>query len=128
LPVVLSPREVADLLQAIRDPKAQVLLRTCYAAGLRISEARQLQVSDIDSRRMLIRQELDRASIGVDGPGRDGLPPLSGPSDATGVTRSAWSRSNCLRVPADCRRAAICANDQFLVVPAGPAHLPKTLM
>jgi integrase len=28
---------------------------TCYAAGLRISEACHLQVGDIDSKRMLIR-------------------------------------------------------------------------
>jgi integrase/recombinase XerD len=54
LPVILSPQELSDLFQAIRHPKAKVLFRTCYATGLRITEACHLQVSDIDSQRMLI--------------------------------------------------------------------------
>ena len=55
LPVVLSPQELSDLFGAIRHPKARVLFRTCYATGLRINEACHLQVTDVDSKRMLIR-------------------------------------------------------------------------
>jgi integrase/recombinase XerD len=55
LPVVLSAEELRDLFQAIIHPKARVLFMTCYATGLRISEACHLQVTDIDSKRLLIR-------------------------------------------------------------------------
>jgi integrase/recombinase XerD len=55
LPVVLSPAEVAALLDAVPDPPHRLVLRTIYAAGLRVSEAVHLQVGDIDSARMLIR-------------------------------------------------------------------------
>ena len=43
------------LLAAVRDYQLRVLLMTTYAAGLRLSEVIHLQVSDIDSQRMVIR-------------------------------------------------------------------------
>ena len=55
LPVVLSQTEVQRLLAAVRDYQLRVLLMTTYAAGLRLSEVIHLQVSDIDSQRMVIR-------------------------------------------------------------------------
>lgn len=54
LPTVLSPDEVLRLLRAVRQPKHRAVLLTIYAAGLRISEALALKVSDIDSERMVI--------------------------------------------------------------------------
>jgi integrase/recombinase XerD len=57
LPVVLSPEEVVQFLECVRAPKHRALLTTCYAAGLRISEATHLTVSAIDSRRMVLRVE-----------------------------------------------------------------------
>ena len=54
LPVVLSPEEVVRFLGAVMDQKHRVILTTCYAAGLRVSEALHLQVGDIDSRRMVL--------------------------------------------------------------------------
>lgn len=54
LPVVLSTDEVARLLSAVRHPKHRAVLSTIYAAGLRLSEALTLKVSDIDSERMVI--------------------------------------------------------------------------
>lgn len=55
LPVVLSPGEVARFLAVITNLKYRMLFTTIYAAGLRVSEALHLQVSDIDSERMMIR-------------------------------------------------------------------------
>lgn len=55
LPVVLSSTEVQRLFAAVRDYQLRVLLMTTYAAGLRLSEVIHLQVSDIDSQRMVIR-------------------------------------------------------------------------
>jgi integrase/recombinase XerD len=57
LPVVLSPEEVLRLLDAVKSLKHRALLTTCYAAGLRISEACQLKVTDVDSQRMMLRIE-----------------------------------------------------------------------
>jgi site-specific recombinase XerD len=54
LPVVLSPAEVTALFDALRCPKYRAVLITCYAAGLRISEACHLRVADIDSQRMVL--------------------------------------------------------------------------
>jgi integrase/recombinase XerD len=55
LPVVLSRDEVAQFLAAIHCLKYRTILSLCYGAGLRISEALNLQVTDIDSKRMMIR-------------------------------------------------------------------------
>ena len=55
LPVVLSPQEVLQFLDCVAGTKHRAILTTCYAAGLRISEAVRLTVPDIDSARMVIR-------------------------------------------------------------------------
>ena len=57
LPQILSPEEVARLLEAARNPKYKAALAVAYGAGLRISEVVSLKVPDIDSKRMLIRVE-----------------------------------------------------------------------
>lgn len=57
LPVVLSPEEVVRFLDAVKKPKHRTILTTCYAAGLRISEAVQLTAAAIDSQRMVLRIE-----------------------------------------------------------------------
>lgn len=54
LPVVLSPEEVMHFLDCIENIKHRTLLMTAYAAGLRVSEATHLKVTDIDSQRMVI--------------------------------------------------------------------------
>jgi site-specific recombinase XerD len=55
LPVVLSFEEVHRFFAAIPSFKYRTLLMFVYAAGLRISEAANVRVADIDSQRMVIR-------------------------------------------------------------------------
>jgi integrase/recombinase XerD len=57
LPVILSREEVAHFLESIASSKHRTILVTAYAAGLRISEATRLRITDIDSQRMMIRVE-----------------------------------------------------------------------
>src|ERR1019366_8252798 len=57
LPLVLSREEVRQFLDAVASYKHRVILTTCYAAGLRISEAVRLMASAIDSQRMTLRVE-----------------------------------------------------------------------
>ena len=57
LPVVLSPAEVVQFLDSVASRKHRVILTTCYAAGLRISEAVRLTLPAIDSARMVVRVE-----------------------------------------------------------------------
>jgi len=54
LPTVLSREEVALLIQAAATPLHRILLMTAYATGLRRAELSRLQISDIDSRRMIL--------------------------------------------------------------------------
>lgn len=55
LPVVLSQQEVVLFLSSVKSLKHRTILTTLYAAGLRISEATHLQVTDVDSQRMMLR-------------------------------------------------------------------------
>ena len=57
LPPVLSPEEIARLLEAVAGLRNRVALTTAYAAGLRIGEVCRLKVTSIDSKRMLIHVE-----------------------------------------------------------------------
>jgi site-specific recombinase XerD len=57
LPVVLSPEEVARLLDAAPRLKYRAALSVSYGAGLRASEVVSLKLADIDSERMVIRVE-----------------------------------------------------------------------
>jgi site-specific recombinase XerD len=57
LPIVLSPEEVVQFLQLVWSRKHRAILTTCYAAGLRISEAVTLTPAAIDSKRMVLRVE-----------------------------------------------------------------------
>ena len=55
LPIILSPEEVVHFLGCVANVKQRTILTTCYAAGLRISEAVHLMPSAIDRLRMVIR-------------------------------------------------------------------------
>ena len=54
LPVVLDPAEAKRLLAVQRSPVARMCATLMYSCGLRISEALNLKVTDIDSQRMVV--------------------------------------------------------------------------
>ena len=54
LPDIWATAELEKLFSAIPDPRLRTLLLTTYATGMRISEACNLQVSDIDRARGVI--------------------------------------------------------------------------
>jgi site-specific recombinase XerD len=82
IPVVLSPEETVQFLEAAKPGRDRTLFQTAYACGLRLSELVGLQVSHIDSKRMLV--------IVRQGKGRkDRLVPLS--ARLLEVLRSYWS-------------------------------------
>jgi len=57
LPVILSPEEVARLLDHAPGLKARAALSLAYGTGLRASEVVSLKLTDIDSQRQVIRVE-----------------------------------------------------------------------
>jgi integrase/recombinase XerD len=60
LPSVLSIEEVKEVLSKIRFFRDYVFLSTVYSCGMRLQEATNLQVSDIDSDRMQIHIHLSK--------------------------------------------------------------------
>lgn len=54
LPDILTQDEVLTIIDKVKMRRHQVCLTTIYAMGLRLQEGTHLQVSDIDSARMLI--------------------------------------------------------------------------
>lgn len=54
LPTVLGDEEVRRLLTCVPFLKHRTVLTVCYAAGLRLSEAAHLKISDIDGGRSMI--------------------------------------------------------------------------
>jgi integrase/recombinase XerD len=70
LPDVLAMEEIKQLINSTSNLKHKALLSFIYSAGLRIGEALQMQVSDIDSKRMVIRINQGKGN-------RDRLVPLS---------------------------------------------------
>jgi integrase/recombinase XerD len=55
LPMVLSPEEVARLIDSANNLFHRTLLMTLYSTGMRRAEVCRLKVTDIDSQRMMIR-------------------------------------------------------------------------
>ena len=54
LPKILSPGDVARLIDSATTPFYRTILMTLYATGVRRSELAHLKLSDIDSQRMVI--------------------------------------------------------------------------
>jgi len=55
LPIVLDREEVESLFTATTNLKHRAILMLIYSSGLRLMEAAHLKVTDIDSKRMLVR-------------------------------------------------------------------------
>jgi integrase/recombinase XerD len=62
LPSVLSPEEVARLIDSARNLMHRAMLMTLYATGLRRAELCHLKVADIDSERMVIHVHQGKGS------------------------------------------------------------------
>jgi integrase/recombinase XerD len=54
IPKVISPEEVAQLIDAASNLQARTILMTLYSTGMRRSELVRLRVEDIDSKRMVV--------------------------------------------------------------------------
>ena len=68
LPNVLSEEEVKRIINSVKNLKHKSILLTIYSSGLRISEAINLKIADIDSSRMVIlikggKGKKDRSSL-----------------------------------------------------------------
>jgi integrase/recombinase XerD len=70
LPSVLAPQEVRRLIDAAPTPRDRIFLQVAYGCGLRLSELIHLQVTDIDSARMVIHVRQGKGA-------KDRLVPLS---------------------------------------------------
>jgi site-specific recombinase XerD len=68
LPVVLSPEEVTRLIEAAPNRMYRMILMVLYGTGIRRTEASLLQVSDIDSERMVIHIRQGKGSRDRDVP------------------------------------------------------------
>jgi site-specific recombinase XerD len=80
LPVVLSRDEVRRVLEAIRIPVYRACLTTIYGCGLRLLEGARLQVTQVDSARMVLH---------IHGKGKqDRYVPL--PTPLLGMLRTYW--------------------------------------
>jgi len=62
LPEIFSPDELIMFFSSIRNLKHRMMIMTAYAGGLRIGEIIKLKVSDIDSKRMMIRVQKGKGS------------------------------------------------------------------
>ncbi len=82
LPAVLSIGEVHTLLKLIEKPSMHCFFSAVYAMGLRLNEALHLQVSDIDSKRMLVHVHRGKGA-------KDRLVPL--PHSTLLLMRQYWS-------------------------------------
>jgi site-specific recombinase XerD len=82
LPTVLSTDEVRDTLAKVTSPPNHAFLSTVYSCGLRLQEARHLEVADIDSSRMMIHVHRGKGA-------KDRLVPL--PHATLALLRKHWA-------------------------------------
>ena len=81
LPAVLSQEEVRRILGCVHTPHNYAYLTTVYACGLRLTEALHLEVSDIDSSRMMLHVHRGKGA-------KDRFVPL--PKTALSILRTHW--------------------------------------
>ena len=81
LPTVLSVEEVRGILTHVKTLHNHAYLSTVYSCGLRLDEGRHLEVSDIDSKRMMIHVHRGKGA-------KDRYVPL--PQSTLQLLRSYW--------------------------------------
>ena len=81
LPAVLSVEELRSILAHVKTFHNHVYLSTVYSCGLRLDEGRHLEVSDIDSQRMMIHVHRGKGA-------KDRYVPL--PQSTLHLLRSYW--------------------------------------
>jgi len=81
LPAVLSKEEITELLSKVRTPHNRAYFSTVYSCGLRLQEALNLEVGDIDSDRMLIHVHRGKGA-------KDRMVPL--PASTLATLRNHW--------------------------------------
>lgn len=84
IPVILSPEQVAALLNAVENLKYRTLLATIYSAGLRVNEAVHLAAKDIQSARHQIHVRFGKG-------GKERFTILS--EECLGMLRLYWKQS-----------------------------------
>lgn len=82
LPVVISIGEVHTLLKLIEKPSMRCYFTAVYSLGLRLQEGLHLQVSDVDSKRMLVHVHRGKGA-------KDRLVPL--PQSTLNDLRQYWA-------------------------------------
>jgi len=82
IPTVLTIEEVHNILAHVTSPRNRAFLTTVYSCGLRLKEALHLQVSDIDSNRMMIHIHQGKGS-------KDRYVPL--PQTTLEILRKHWA-------------------------------------
>ena len=114
LPVVLSPEEVLQFLDCVGSTKHRAILTTCYAAGLRISEAVRLKPS---RHRQPAHGHSRRAGQGPEGSLRDAVAQTAGnPAELLSGRAAAG-----LAVPGRCSRPTNHQKCRRTSVPEGPS-------
>lgn len=62
LPVVLSHREIKEIISIIKNPKHRLLISLAYGAGLRVSEVVNLQACDLDIENLTLSVRMGKGS------------------------------------------------------------------
>ena len=124
---VYARSEVEAILTAPRQPRDRALLMTVYGCGLRISEATQLETSDIDRARMQLRVRDGKARTLCARRGGHGAER----SRLSGSSRQLSSANKLLLIPTvhlrgragrfDCSKGF----DNFVTVPCAFRHHPR---
>jgi hypothetical protein len=118
LPSVLSQEDVVRLLEGASRLKYRAALGVAYGAGLRVSEVSNLPVSDIDSKRMLIRVEEGSHAFGPAASILSFSPVWKG-SSACSTTARTGARSQCSAVRSSLARPSACRRAKKLDISSG---------
>ena len=120
LPAVLSQEQVRKILGCVHTPHNYAYLSTVYACGLRLTEALHLEVSDIDSTRMMLHVHRGKGA-------KDRFVPL--PKTALSILRTHWKthRNPRLLFPAQGRDSRSASTADTPMASGGFPHIYVTV-